>query len=146
MKRFLISFIVGCTLIAAGITMTLIEFKDFEFVSELQKDEDTVTETFTINNGNHLVLDIDDYAYAYSFDDTMKDGQINVILNKDTEYKRGENTLNVYDEWGNDHLSFTNVFEKFIRGLKEHKFYTAQSYYQVQIVTNHNTVDLIKFD
>lgn len=146
MKRFLISFIIGCTLVAAGITMTLIEFKDFEYVDELQENEDTTTETFNLNTGDRLILDIEDYAYSYTFDDNMKDGQVNVILNKDTEYKRSGTSLVVYDQWGNDHLSFTDVFEKFIDGLKERKFYSYHSYYQVQIVTNHNTVDLIKFD
>lgn len=143
MKRFLISFVIGMTLIAAGATMTFFELQKYKVV-DIQDVEGNKTEFFTLEENEKLNITLDEGNFSMRYDDTLKDNEIKIIVHEKIAYKINKNNIEIYND-DEDMYGFAhNTIGKFIEGLKEHKLYTDQISETVLIYTNPNSRDRVR--
>ena len=142
MKKFLISLIVGITMMAIGTTMLVFEIKEFEFVdgrsayygSDTVKDQDL-----------NIVFEDDYYTgYEWKYDESMKD-EVRIEYTSDMQVKTNGNTMIIEErynhEWGvNDGMDFLNTF---LDGLKQRKVYTMDYRDNVVIVSSSQMRDRV---
>lgn len=155
MKRFLISFLLGITLMAIGTTMLVFEIKDFTFVDGtslyINKDgKSTTSETFRVTNNNRLRIDFkrDDIDVKFAYDETLGDKVI-VDINDNIDYKVNNNHLNIYDWQSRHNVSYSirnsiDAMNTLIDGLKDRKVYTLD-YYEFPTITVHCTSEMKKY-
>ena len=149
MKKFLISLIVGITMMAIGTTMLVFVIKEFEFVDgrSAYYGSDTVkTQTFRVKDQDLNIVFEDDYytGYEWKYDESMKD-EVRIEYATDVRVKTSGNTIVIeerYDhEWGvNDGMDFLNTF---LDGLKHRKVYTMDYRENVVIVSSSQARDRV---
>ena len=78
MKRFLVSFIIGMTLLAAGVTTLIFELRDFRFVdaSSEEIEQNSLSDEITIGKEDVKLYFDDGMSYDIHIDDTVKDNVI----------------------------------------------------------------------
>ena len=141
MKKFLISLIVGITMMAIGTTMLVFEIKEFEFVDgrSAYYGSDTVkTQTFRVKNQDLNIV------YEWKYDESMKD-EVRIEYTSDMQVKTNGNTMIIEErynhEWGvNDGMDFLNTF---LDGLKQRKVYTMDYRDNVVIVSSSQMRDRV---
>ena len=144
MKKFLISLIVGITMMAIGTTMLVFEIKEFEFVDgrSAYYGSDTVkTQTFRVKDQDLNIVFEDDYYTGY---ESMKD-EVRIEYTSDMQVKTNGNTMIIEErynhEWGvNDGMDFLNTF---LDGLKQRKVYTMDYRDNVVIVSSSQMRDRV---
>ena len=149
MKKFLISLIVGITMMAIGTTMLVFEIKEFEFVDgrSAYYGSDTVkTQTFRVKDQDLNIVFEDDYytGYEWKYDESMKD-EVRIEYTSDMQVKTNGNTMIIEErynhEWGvNDGMDFLNTF---LDGLKQRKVYTMDYRDNVVIVSSSQMRDRV---
>lgn len=142
MKKFLVSLIVGITMMAIGTTMLVFEIKEFDFVdgrSAYYGSDAVKTQTFNVKDKDLNIIFDDDYytSYEWKYDESMKD-EVRVEYSSDIHVNSSGHTMyieNRYDhDWGvNDGLDFLNTF---LDGLKHRKVYTMDYRENVVIVSS----------
>ncbi|MBU9105410.1 hypothetical protein KTG08_05005 [[Clostridium] innocuum] len=149
MKKFLISLIVGITMMAIGTTMLVFEIKEFEFVDgrSAYYGSDTVkTQTFRVKDQDLNIVFEDDYytGYEWKYDESMKD-EVRIEYTSDMQVKTNGNTMIIEErynhEWGvNDGMDFLNTF---LDGLKQRKVYMMDYRDNVVIVSSSQMRDRV---
>ena len=81
MKRFLVSFIIGMTLLAAGVTTLIFELRDFRFVdaSSEEIEQNSLSDEITIGKEDVKLYFDDGMSYDIHIDDTVKDNVIQLM-------------------------------------------------------------------
>ena len=149
MKKFLISLIVGITMMAIGTTMLVFEIKESELVDgrSAYYGSDTVkTQTFRVKDQDLNIVFEDDYytGYEWKYDESMKD-EVRIEYTSDMQVKTNGNTMIIEErynhEWGvNDGMDFLNTF---LDGLKQRKVYTMDYRDNVVIVSSSQMRDRV---
>lgn len=148
MKKFLISFIIGITMMAVGTTMLVFEIKDFEIVDGVYGDEgdQIVHKEFDVSKENLDIRFENGYAVSYDwkYDESMGDKVI-VKFHNSTDYSVHGHTLRIKDIYygeKKDGMFFLNIF---LDGLKEKKFYTFDTYDSITITGSRSSRDKVNF-
>lgn len=150
MKKFIISLIVGITMMAIGTTMLVFEIKDYKFVEGAYhgREENQKTETFSVKNDKLTLVFVEKEhtSYHFVYDESLQD-EVNITCSSHVEYRRREHEIYIDDIDHNDinvNDGFS-VFHQFMEGLKKHEIYTFENYADVTITTakkNRDRVDI----
>lgn len=147
MKKFLISFIIGVTMIAIGVTTLVFEIKDFEFIDHRYDTHDTSTQVqSTTFSDKNPTLDIDNsIRYEWENDNSMKDGEVRVEAIPDISVKISRKRIKIeYHKSKSYYLNHRygtdwDMFMTFLEGLKERKIYVTDEFSTVCLTSNATT-------
>lgn len=153
MKRFLISFTIGITMMAVGVTTLIFELDDFTFVENSIELLGDGYYQKTVPTNSKTVFRIEDgISYSWDYDETMYDGEVKIEAENFINVQNIKNEVIVRYNDDKDYHSFSDAntdgwktFNKFIDGLKEHKVYTYHNLRSIRFISNHNTKSLLQF-
>ncbi len=138
MKKFLISLILGVTMMAIGGTMLLFEVKGFKVIDDLSVLSDTQQKTYSVKNIDTIIFK--DYPdYTWDFDESLDD-EIKIYYTSTVEVDL--DGKNIYIQRENQHA--LEQIDIFLDGLKDKRVYTNEAMNQVKIVSSSKTYDNIK--
>lgn len=150
MKRFLVSFIIGMTLLAAGVTTLIFELRDFRFIDATSEEveKNLLRDEVTITNENVNLYFDDHLSYDIRIDNTVKEGVLQLDY-ADTIVFRNERTSLYFSYADPAHItSFHEGWEAFqmvLDGLKKHEIYSFEARYAIRITCNETTRKHLRF-
>lgn len=152
MKKFLVSLIIGITMMAIGTTMLVFEIRDFEFVDEEMSGTSSSTwQSKTISIGEdrlRIVLDDDhDISYYWKYDESMGD-DIRIEYSSRVQLSQSNQTIYVRNDHNHEWTisKGIDVLDSFLDGLKEHKIYTWTYTADIVITSSSATRDRVYID
>lgn len=156
MKKFLVSLIIGITLMAIGTTMLVFEIKDFKFVDnrgDFINKEEYKSHTFNVSKDD-LELTFKNHSsasYEWVYDDSMQN-EVKVELYGGSDYNVNDkdNKLDIlnshnYDS-DNDGLDSLDYFNRFIDGLKQKKVYVFNNSSNIVITSSYKNRDRVNIN
>ena len=148
MKKFLVSFIIGITMMAIGTTMLIFEIKDFKIVDGVNfKDaKNTHIEEFDVSKAD---LDIrfengQTCSYRWEYDEGMKD-TVRVQLQNDVEYRVRNHAIHIESVSYRDEYEPFEYLNMFIEGLKDKKLYTLEGDDTIVFTSSSDARDRVNF-
>lgn len=144
MKKFLVSLIIGVTMMAIGTTMMVFELKEYEFVDSATTEDTTYRkETFQLKEGETLALSFEPSVHNREidmvYDESLKDGEVKVAFTDNVRYELSSNKLVITDNRYGGSSRETNRFDRFIEGLKKHKVYVNYQHANIILSVNRKT-------
>lgn len=154
MKKFLVSLIIGITLMAIGTTMLVFEIKDFKIVDdrgEYMSKDTYKSHTFNVSKNDLIITfkNVSGTSYEWKYDDTMKD-EVKVELFGNTDYKiyDKDNKLTIFNRGyhKDSDMDGFDYFNRFIDGLKQKKIYNYTTSSDIVITSSYKNQDHVKID
>ncbi len=137
MKKFLVSLILGVTMMAIGATMLLFEVREYQVVDDLSALSDTQQVTYSAKDIDGIIFK--DYPeYTWECDDSLGD-EIKIFYTS-AEIERDGDYLRIDSD---DHRAFAG-FNKFLDGIKHKKMFTNEALNQVKIISSSKVYDTIE--
>lgn len=138
MKKFLVSLILGVTMMAIGATMLLFEVRGFKVIDDLSMLSDTQQKTYSVKNTDTIIFE--NYPdYTWDFDESLED-EIIIYYTSTAEVDLDGKTIYIQRE--NEHA--LEQIDIFLDGIKDKRVYTNEAMNQVKIVSSSKTYDNMK--
>ena len=137
MKKFLVSLILGVTMMAIGATMLLFEVREYEVIDDLSVLSDTQQVTYSAKDIDGIIFK--DYPnYSWECDDSLGD-EIKIFYTS-AEIKQDKDYLRIES---NNHHAFDEL-NMFLDGIKHKKMYTNEALNQIKIVSSSKVYDTME--
>lgn len=156
MKKFLVSLIIGITLMAIGTTMLVFEIKEFKFVDNRGDSISKEGYKSYIFNVSKHDLDLtfknsSDTSYEWVYDDSLENEvKIEVYGGIDHNVDVKDNKISILNDRSynhdNDGLDGLDYFNRFIDGLKEKKVYVFDSLSNIVITSSYKNRDNVNIN
>lgn len=145
MKLHLIVFLISVVLFGTSIGLTALSVKNIEFVDDSSKILNLEKKEIKVDYQENLVIRDENNDYEFIIDDTLKDNEIYISKLIDKRYSdltlsdvSKENNVPIVYVWNDTSWSYKEVYDLYVKNLKNNKIYTLSDYGKDPLVIRAN--------